>query len=137
MTDMGTLPGDSFSIVGNINDKGQVPIQSCDINFNCRAAIWQDGVMTDLNTLIPSDTGLFLVQASWINSRGQIVGGALDAKGDLVPFLATPVPTHANADAAVQKQNSQSNRRILPESIRTTLSQRAGLGRFRTPLVNP
>jgi probable HAF family extracellular repeat protein len=36
-----------------INDQGHVIVQSCDINFNCRAALWQDGVMTDLNTLTP------------------------------------------------------------------------------------
>jgi len=91
LRDLGTLPGDSASTANSINDHGQVAIQSCDANFNCRAAIWQDGVMTDLNTLIPADSPLFLLFANSINSRGQIVGAALDrTTGATIPFLATP-----------------------------------------------
>jgi probable HAF family extracellular repeat protein len=123
MTDLGTLPGDTFSFVGNINDKGQAPIQSCDINFNCRAAIWQDGVMTDMNTLIPADTPLYLVVADWVNSRGQIAGGAVDQNGDLVPFLATPV---GNANANVESvTQSASEAHLLPEHVRDALRRTA------------
>jgi probable HAF family extracellular repeat protein len=129
MTDLGTLPGDTFSFVGNINDQGQVPIQSCDINFNCRAAIWQDGVMTDMNTLIPSNTPLDLVVAGWVNSRGQIVGGAVDQNGNLVPFLATPVD-EANANVAASEQ-ATSSPRMLPENVRKTL-RRTAFRRFRS-----
>lgn len=128
MTDLGTLPGDTFSFVGNINDKGQAPIQSCDINFNCRAAIWQDGVMTDMNTLIPADTPLYLVVADWVNSRGQIAGGAIDQNGDLVPFLATPV---GNANANVESvTQSASEAHLLPEHVRDAL-RRAAFRHFR------
>lgn len=70
MQDLGTLPGDFSSVSGNINDEGQVPIESCDASGNCRAAIWQDGVMTDLNTLICPNSSLYLVLANFINSRG-------------------------------------------------------------------
>jgi probable HAF family extracellular repeat protein len=129
ITDLGTLPGDTFSFDGNINDKGQVPIQSCDINFNCRAAIWQDGVMTDMNTLVPSGTPLYLVVAGWVNSRGQIVGGAVDQNGDLVPFLATPVDD-ANANVAVSEQ-ATSSPRMLPENVRKAL-RRTAFRRFRS-----
>jgi probable HAF family extracellular repeat protein len=92
MQDLGTLPADTNSIVGNINDEGQVPIQSCDATLsNCRAAIWQDGSMTDLNTLILPGSHLFLRSANSINSRGEIAGIALDqSTGAIVPFLAVP-----------------------------------------------
>jgi probable HAF family extracellular repeat protein len=91
MRDLGTLPGDTNSFTGNINDKGQVPIQSCDALNNCRAAIWQDGRMTDLNTLIPPGSPLFLTLANAVNSRGEIVGAAFDqSTGATVPFLAVP-----------------------------------------------
>jgi probable HAF family extracellular repeat protein len=129
MTDLGTLPGDTFSFNGSINDKGQVTIQSCDINFNCRAAIWEDGVMTDLNSLIPPGSPLFLVLANWVNSRGQIVGAALDQTGNLVPFLATPVDD-ANANVAASEQTTSSPR-MLPENARKTL-WRTAFRRFRS-----
>jgi probable HAF family extracellular repeat protein len=102
MRDLGTLPGDTNSFSGNINDEGQVPIQSCDANFNnCRAAIWQDGVMTDLNTLIPPGSSLFLTLANSINSRGEIVGAAVDqSTGATVPFLAVPCDeNHPNIES--------------------------------------
>jgi uncharacterized membrane protein len=38
------------------------------------AFVWQNGVMTDLNALIPSGSGMVLYQAQGINRAGQIVG---------------------------------------------------------------
>jgi uncharacterized membrane protein len=49
------------------------------VNFNCRAFLWQGGVMTDLNSLIPAGSDVFLIQAHDLNDRGQIVGSALCA----------------------------------------------------------
>jgi probable HAF family extracellular repeat protein len=90
MTDLGTLPGDFSSVAFGIGSKGQVAGESCDASGNCRAFVWQEGVMTDLNT-VSSPRSLYLVQADWINSRGEIVGAALDKHtGATVPFLATP-----------------------------------------------
>ena len=43
--------------------------------------IWQDGVLTDLNTLIPGDSNLFIIAASNINERGQISGMATVMSG--------------------------------------------------------
>jgi probable HAF family extracellular repeat protein len=128
--DLGALPGDTFSFVGNINDQGQVPIQSCDVNFNCRAAIWENGVMTDMNTLIPPNTPLYLVLAGWVNSRGQIVGGAVDQNGNLVPFLATPVGDGMANELSDVRQLT-SGQRMLPENLRKAL-RRAAFRRFRS-----
>jgi probable HAF family extracellular repeat protein len=38
-----------------------------------RAFLWQNGVGTDLNTLIPASAGVTLTSANGINDRGQIV----------------------------------------------------------------
>lgn len=38
------------------------------------AFLWKDGVMTDLNALIPSDSPLYLLAAFWINDSGEIAG---------------------------------------------------------------
>ena len=92
MTDLGALPGDRLSFAGNINDAGEVPIQSCKSVAvpKCRAALWRDGAMADLNALVRHRSSLFLIGASWVNDHGDIVGTALDrATGAQVPFLAT------------------------------------------------
>jgi probable HAF family extracellular repeat protein len=97
MTDLGTLPGDSYSYATAISDKGQVTGLSLDANFNLRAIIWQNGTIANLNDLVPADTTLLLQTACSINAKGQIIGIAL-AKGttsDFHAYLATPIPTTA------------------------------------------
>jgi hypothetical protein len=57
--------------------------------------IGQDGVVTDLNTLIPEDSNLRIVAASNINERGQISGMASVIAGPdagiVHAILLTPV----------------------------------------------
>lgn len=87
--DLGTLPGDVFSLAFGINDRGQVVGQSIGASGS-RAFLWEDGVMTDLNTRVPLGS-LDLVYANDINSSGEIAGGAFDPKtGEAPAFLATP-----------------------------------------------
>jgi probable HAF family extracellular repeat protein len=91
MTDMGTLPGDSFSIAWGINEQGQVVGQSIDASGSSRAFLWQNGVMTDLNTLVAAGP-LSLVYANDINDSGEIAGGASNSTtGDSPAFLAVPL----------------------------------------------
>jgi probable HAF family extracellular repeat protein len=93
-----TLPGDLSAIATGINDQGQVVGSAWDSNFNwSHAFIYQDGVMTDLNTLFPKETNLHLhaTMANKINDRGQISGMATVLSGPdtgkVHAFLATPV----------------------------------------------
>jgi probable HAF family extracellular repeat protein len=91
MRDLGTLPGDTFSVGLAINDSTKVVGISLDANFNPRAFVWQNGAMTDLNTLIPTNSTLFLLTACSINSEGQIVGFGVDTiTGETHGYLATP-----------------------------------------------
>jgi len=94
MIDLGTLPGYPNSIAEGINDKGQIVGGASEQPFlggNCTAFLWQSGVMTDLNTLIPPGSPLYLCFASGINSRGQIAGTAVVVStGEAHAFLATP-----------------------------------------------
>ena len=91
MKDLGTLPGDVASVAIGLNDAGMVTGLSLDADFNPTAFLWQNGVMTNLNSLIRSDSPLFLMQPCSVNSRGQIIGLALQkSTGQLHGFLATP-----------------------------------------------
>ncbi len=91
MQDLGTLPGDYSSTAFAITETGQIVGQSCDVNFNCRAFLWEHGTMTDFNALISANSPLHLLVAESINALGEVVGIGLDTStGQLHAFLATP-----------------------------------------------
>jgi len=128
MTDLGVLPGDVESGALGVSG-GQVVGGSFDANGNSRAFLWQNGVMTDLNDLISDGPPLFLLQASAINSEGQIAGFAFRTDtGEVHAFLATP--NHENAPASQTGRIEPSLRVMLPENIRTLLQGRVRLGRI-------
>jgi probable HAF family extracellular repeat protein len=90
------LLGDLDAFATGINNLGQVVGNDFDSNFNwTHGFIWQNGVMTDLNTLISGDSNLLIISASNINDRGQISGMATVLNGphagDIHAYLATPV----------------------------------------------
>jgi probable HAF family extracellular repeat protein len=120
MTDLGTLPGDIGSDGDGINDLGQVVGGSWDAEGNDRAYLWQHGVMTDLNTLIPPDSPLYLIEATGtINDLGQIGGIALQiSTGEVHAFLATPTTRHWEI--------CERTKVVLPETVRKLLRQRRG-----------
>jgi probable HAF family extracellular repeat protein len=64
-----------------------------DKNFNSSAFLWKDGVMVDLNDLIPKDSPWMLQSAAGINDSGQIAGQGL-IHGEVHAFLATPCHRH-------------------------------------------
>ena len=91
MRDLGTLPGDALSEALGINEAGQVVGVSYGAGFSHpRAFLWQNDIMTDLNTLIQTGT-LTLQVAGDINDRGEITGAASDSSTKTNPaFLAIP-----------------------------------------------
>jgi probable HAF family extracellular repeat protein len=92
MHDLGTLSGDAISEALGINEAGQVVGVSYGAGFSHpRGFLWQDGVMMDLNSLIPTDSNLTLQVAGDINDRGEITGTAFDSSTKTSPaFLAIP-----------------------------------------------
>jgi probable HAF family extracellular repeat protein len=134
MQDLGTLPGDVFSGGDGNNDKGQVVGFSCIPDF-CRAALWQNGTMTDLNTLIPADSQLFLFEAFSINARGEITGFAVDKTTDEGrAFLAIPQNSETtwSAPSTTAVGTSRANV-VLSENVRKMLQQRLG-HRYHIPV---
>jgi probable HAF family extracellular repeat protein len=88
MTDLGTLGGNSYAY--GINDNGEIVGYSWSINAaNPEAFIYINGMMIDLNRLIPSNSGWQLLEAYGINDAGQIVGEGL-LNGQAHAFLLDP-----------------------------------------------
>jgi probable HAF family extracellular repeat protein len=87
---LGFLPGDVHSEAYGINERRQVVGLSCDADGNCRAFIWESGVMHDLNDFKPSGYAASLEQARDINEAGEIAGRSLDSNGVRRAFLAIP-----------------------------------------------
>ncbi len=95
MKDLGTLPGAFVTVAGccnTINSRGQVAGFSIPGIYGSRAFLWESGVMTDLNTLIPPDSPLYLLNADSINDSGEITGQGcmLPACTELHAFRASP-----------------------------------------------
>ncbi len=117
------LSGDANDWAWGVNLKGQVVGQSFTFGGNARAFLYQDGLMTDLNSLIQPNSSLYLLLANDINDSGEVAGYALDSiTGDTVAFLAVPVygrKDGARRSAALAQENvtiPQSTRRQLPFS---------------------
>jgi probable HAF family extracellular repeat protein len=96
---IGALPGHDLSQAYGINDLGQVVGYSAPGSGTpaARAFLYSKGVMSDLNDLIPPDSGWHLSVAKKINNRGQIVGHGykyivLSGYSEYRSFLLTPIP---------------------------------------------
>jgi probable HAF family extracellular repeat protein len=138
MINVGTVDQDLTAYPGMINDSGQVVGTSCDTDptGHCRAYIWQylgpgsrNVPLTDLNTLIPSDSPYYMISATGINDAGEIVGMAVDQRtGETHAYLATPVSA---ATASSMEGNALSIWRIPENARRATGRASAPLGRLQ------
>ncbi|HLZ43345.1 MAG TPA: hypothetical protein VKQ11_20425 [Candidatus Sulfotelmatobacter sp.] len=89
LKDLGTFAGSTSTVWGfAINDSGVVVGQSTFQN-TYHAFVYSGGKIKDLNNMIPAGSGWVLIQASGINSAGQIVGMGTH-NGQTRGFLLTP-----------------------------------------------
>jgi probable HAF family extracellular repeat protein len=121
------LSGDTNSIAYDINEKGLVVGQS--IGAASSAVVWQNGEITDLNTLIQANSSLSLLLANGVNASGEITGVAVDSSGQLVGYLAVPVEGgDRSQEASTRAQATGSSRKpVLSESARRQLARHMGL----------
>jgi probable HAF family extracellular repeat protein len=90
LQDLGTLGG-ATSRANGINDASQVVGAATPAGTkSTHAALWENGVIKDLNALIPAGSGWLLDEAYKINGAGQIIGTGF-FQGAERPFLLTPV----------------------------------------------
>jgi len=98
---LGTLPApfNNGSRANDINNLGVIVGNSdspVDKPPYSHAFIYENGVMTDLNSLIDPASGWTLSDAIALNDKGQIVGlGYLGSLNNLEGFVLTPVPEPA------------------------------------------
>src|SRR6266853_750914 len=89
MTDLGTLGGGS-SFAYSINDSGTVVGYSwLASGISPHAFVYANGIMLDLNSLLPKGSGWELTEAYGINDAGQIVGSGL-FNGQVSAFRLDP-----------------------------------------------
>jgi probable HAF family extracellular repeat protein len=121
---------DTNSWAWGINDNGVVVGQSFGgvDDPTGRAFLYENGLATDLNTLIQPNSSLQLELANDINHAGEIVGFAQDTRtGTTVAFLAVPVDASNQVNAARSAQSNFGGR-VAPESARRSLA--GSFGRF-------
>jgi uncharacterized membrane protein len=83
------LSGDATGQALGINGRGQIVGLSCGAS-GCRAVIWENGGVTDLNSLAVEYDG-HLIYANDINDAGVVTGQASDPfSGSVVAFRAVP-----------------------------------------------
>jgi probable HAF family extracellular repeat protein len=78
MTDLGLMPGGTFSEAFGVNDAGLVVGTASDASGNFHAIVWQGGQMTDLGFLSGGNQAVAMA----INSNGVIVGYAFDSSNN-------------------------------------------------------
>jgi probable HAF family extracellular repeat protein len=124
--DLGTLPGGVSAEGGSINDRGQIVGQTCSTT-SCTVFLWQNGMMTDLNAVVPATTSLYPFVATGINSVGEIVGLAFDKNTGACchGFLAIrdSRAVAESASATTQGEAAQRPKIVLPENVRRALQQ--------------
>ena len=133
VTSIPILPGDSAAFATGINNRGQVVGSTFNSTGWSHGFISQDGVLTDLNTLIPGDSHLFIIAASNINERGQISGMATvvtgpDA-GNIHAILLTPVEGRIDESMAEFARTHPDS--ISPANVCNHHLQRFGLGQLQ------
>jgi probable HAF family extracellular repeat protein len=74
-----------------INSTGQVVGAARTAGGDLAAFLYSSGTMTDLNLLLPSNSGWLLRTADGINDNGQIVGWGV-INGEEYAYLLTPIP---------------------------------------------
>jgi probable HAF family extracellular repeat protein len=150
MQDLGTFPGAMVTAItccNTLNNHGEAVGVTADSSGNTRAFLWHDNALTDLNTLIPADSPLYLTSGSSINDSGRIVGTAIvksscptttpptwqgnqGACTEVHAFLATPCGHNSGAEGcmgdtsitpAEPRENAERPTVVLSNSARKPL----------------
>jgi len=81
----------SVGFSSSLNDSGHIVGSARQRDYTYRAFLYANGTFTDLNDLLPPDSGWILEDATDINSSGAIAGNGT-INGETRAFLLTPTP---------------------------------------------
>ncbi len=123
MHDLRPFGNNPDAVALGMNDHGQVVGGSGDFFQPFQAVLWQNGTVTDLNALIPANSGWQLLQGNAINSQGQIVGYGMSPAGHFHGFLLTPTTSGGPLSAGTVASSYQTTVRTasLPAHLRALL----------------
>jgi len=133
MSDIGTVSGCLDSNATSINSSGQVVGEAFTCENSSHAFLSENGgPAIDLNDLVPPGSELFLVEAEYINDRGEIAGLGILPNGDGRGFLLIPKEHDDAADFAAEASVAQTSStglhaRPVPEmstAVRNLLTMR-------------
>ena len=113
---LGKLPGDIRAEALGVNENNQVVGLSRGGPHIFRAFLWQNGIMTDINSMtVPGSQ--FLLFANDINDSGEITGELLDPIALFGPaFRGIPVPGGVGTAGQAAINGSQTT--TIPDSLR-------------------
>jgi probable HAF family extracellular repeat protein len=131
MLDLGVLPGDLVGAGIAMNNHGDIVGASVSApgpaTGNPRAFLWKQGVMTDLNSLIPATSPLYLLTACGVNDAGVIVGFGVTESGDIHGFMATPAVSEISEGLDTFVSKAPARPAFLSESARKAVLGRLGM----------
>jgi hypothetical protein len=87
--------------------------------------LWQDGVLYDLNTLIPRNSGFFIGDVNFINDRGEIAVTGILPNGDQHDLLL--IPANKKDDNATSEATAT---HVVPAPIDRTFHAASRYGQF-------
>jgi probable HAF family extracellular repeat protein len=119
-TDLKTLAGDTCAQPYRINSHNQIVGFSGSCDFSTQHAfLWEDGEMVDLETLIPSDSGIELATANWITERGEIAAQATLTTGGAYRAVLLIPDGDCDGDCAARVAARHDEQRPAPMSTNT------------------
>jgi probable HAF family extracellular repeat protein len=148
VTDLGRPHTPDCAVGTSVNASGQV-LGYSGTGQGCVGAafVWEEGgPIADLNTLIPSNSGIQLYETGQINDRGEIAVNGLDANGNNHDILLIPCDENhpdvegcdydlidaATAAARVSPDPTQRPPALTPGTLRSGM-----MNRFRFPKSRP
>ena len=143
MLDLGTVDTDLCSVAWSINEAGQIvgnSAHTCDFAEE-RAFLWEKGQIFDLNAFVPTASDLYLVEADFINDRGDITGPAVLPGGDVHQYLLLRCSPDDDSEGRVgfcMEAEQDSASRVAPAYARAKVNRldRDYASRIRSGLRN-
>lgn len=138
MQSLGTLPGvngtpDAMSEATDINDKGQVVgVSYADFLFDGgRAFLYQNGMMTPLNSLIGSASANWYISSTGgINDRGEIAAQANPVSNGVVNSAVAHAVLLIPCDPDDPIAHGEARTVVIPDDVQKQMRQHVNLGHF-------